>query len=65
MVRIQIVVVKCLCYDTLMRVVEELFKRIVEHMEGYDLACYIVHQPHGGFLEQCDHGAFTFCKMLS
>ena len=47
------------------RAATELLQRIVEHIEGNQRTRLLVHDLYGGFLEQRQHGAFAFCKVLA
>ena len=48
-----------------MTVIQEIFQRIIEAVEGYDHAHLFVHDVDGGLLEERQHGALTAGQMLA
>ena len=48
-----------------MAVVKEVFQSIIKPIERHDGSHLIVHQLHGRFFEQGQHGAFTFGQVFT
>ena len=65
LLRVDVAVVVGADDDTAMAVIQEVFQRVIEAMEGDDHAHLFVHEIDGGLLEERQHGALTAGQMLA
>ena len=65
MFRVQIVIIQGTRNYTLVGMIEELLKGIIEHIEWNQCARFLIHDSYSGFFEQRQHGSLAFCEVLA